>query len=110
MATKGIITFLPSASRTSSGNSGNAIFAGENKEAIVYLDVTAVTGTSPTLDVVIQDTIDGTNFDTVDSFTQATTTGREVKRINNFSRYMRISYTIGGTTPDFTFSVKAYIK
>lgn len=110
MATKGIITFLPSSSRTSSGNSGNGTYVGENNEAIVYLEITAASGTTPTLDVVIQDTIDGTNWDTVSSFTQASSTGREVIRISNFSRYMRISYTIGGTTPDFTFSVKTYIK
>lgn len=110
MATKGIVTFLPSASRTSSGNSGNGVYSGENSEAIVYLDITAASGTTPTLNVVIQDTIDGTNWDTVSSFTQASSTGREVKRISNFSRYMRISYTVGGTTPNFTFSVKAYIK
>ncbi|MEW5820327.1 MAG: hypothetical protein AB1782_09065 [Cyanobacteriota bacterium] len=110
MATKGIITFLSSASRTSSGNSGNGVYVGENAESVIYLDVTAASGTSPTLDVSIQDTIDGTNWDTVASFTQATSTGREVKRINNYSRYMRISYTIGGTDPDFTFSVSAYMK
>lgn len=110
MTTKGIITFLPSASKTTSGNSGSGKYVGENTNAVVYLNITAVSGTNPTLDVVIQDTVDGSNWDTVASFTQATATGREVKRITNFSRYMRINYTIDGTTPNFTFSVKAFIK
>lgn len=110
MATKGVITLLPSASRGDNGVSGNGIFVGENQEAVFYLNVTAASGTTPTLDVVIEDTIDGTNWDTVASFTQATTTGREVRRASNFSRYMRVSYTLGGTTPDFTFSVKAFVK
>ncbi|MGD9581588.1 MAG: hypothetical protein AB7V50_09465 [Vampirovibrionia bacterium] len=110
MATKGIITFLPATSRTSSGNSGNGTYLGDNNEAVVYLDVTAVSGTTPTLDVTVQDTIDGTNWDTVGSFTQASSAGREAIRINNFSRFMRVSYTMAGTDPDFTFSVKAFVK
>lgn len=110
MATKGIVTFLPSASRISSGSSVNSIYSGENSEAIVYLDITDVSGTTPTLDVVIEDSIDGTNWDNIETFTQASTTGRQIKRIGNFSRYMRINFTIGGESPDFTFSVKAYFK
>jgi hypothetical protein len=110
MATRGVITLLAPASRSESGNSGNGIYSGENNEAVVYLDITAASGTDPVLNVIVEDTIDGTNWDTVESFTQASGTGREVKRINNFSRYMRVKYTIGGTEPDFTFSVRAYIK
>lgn len=110
MATKGVVTLLPSASRTADGNSGNGLFIGNNSEAVVYLDITSATGTSPTLDIVIEDTIDGTNYDTVASFTQATGVSRQIKRINNLSRYLRVSYTFGGTTPDFTFSVRAYVK
>lgn len=110
MATKGIVTFLPSAAKTSSGNSGNGLYSGENNTMVVYLDVTATSGTTPTLDVTIRDTIDGTNWDTVDTFTQCTGVTRAVKRITNFSRYLRISYTIGGTNPSFTFSVKGYVK
>jgi hypothetical protein len=110
MTTRGLITFLPSSARVTSGNSGNGVFIGENSEAVIYLDVTAASGTTPTLAVIVEDTIDGTNWDTIASFTQATGITREVKRISNLSRYIRIKYTIGGTTPSFTFCVRGYIK
>ncbi len=38
----------------------------------MQLDVTAASGTLPTLDVVVQDTVDGTNWNTIATFTQAT--------------------------------------
>jgi hypothetical protein len=38
------------------------------------LVITAASGTTPTLDVSLQTTVDGTNWDTVGSFPQQTTT------------------------------------
>lgn len=110
MATRGVVNFLPSSARTVSSNSGNGQYVGDNRNAVIYLDVTAVSGSSPTLSVVIEDTIDGVTYDAVDTFTTVTGVTRALKRITNFSRYMRISYTIGGSSPSFTFGVRAYFK
>lgn len=101
-------TVVASASVTASGNSGELSFDGGSKTQLrAQLDVTAVTGTSPTLDVIIEDTLDGTNWNTLMTFTQATGVTREIVTLTTpFGDRLRAKYTLGGTTPDFTFSIK----
>lgn len=81
------------------------------KAANFYLDVTAVSGTAPTLDVTIQekDPASGVYFDIL-TFTQAT--GVTSQRSNYGSgpgellgKIIRFVATIAGTTPSFTFSL-----
>lgn len=100
---------VASAARTATGNSGVLSFQGGNKtELRAQLDVTVQTGgTAPTLDVVVQDTLDGTNWNTIMTFTQATGVTREIKTLTTpFSDRLRVLWTLGGTGgPSFTFSV-----
>lgn len=71
------------------------------------LAITAVSGTSPTLNVVIEDTLDGTNWNQVAAFTQATAVGAQVINVTTpFCDRLRIRWTIAGTTPSFTFEVR----
>lgn len=71
-----------------------------------YLNVTAVSGTSPTLDVKLQDSPDGTAFYDLASFAQKTAVGKEAIRVTQpFARRLKVVYTVGGTSPSFTFSV-----
>ena len=73
---------------------------------VMQLNVTSVSGTSPTLDVVVQDTVDGTNWNTIATFAQATAVTREVIRLTTaFTDQLRVVGTIGGTTPAFIFEV-----
>lgn len=100
-----------SAARTATGT-GTPITVQSAGQAIrAQLDVTAENdaATGETLDVVIQDSIDGTNWNTIGTFAQATGVTREVINIQTpFFPRLRVSYTIGGTgSPSFTFSVKA---
>lgn len=75
------------------------------------LEVTAASGTVPTLDVVIEDSLDGSTWNTIGSFTQATATARQVINITTpFSDTLRVRWTVGGTTPSFTFSVVLYTE
>ena len=76
-----------------------------------YLDVTAVSGSTPTLDVKIQgkDSVSGKYFDLV-SFTQATAVTNQRKNYGSgagelLDKTIRYVATIGGTTPSFTFSL-----
>lgn len=102
-------TLVASAARTASGDSGAISGWGSSSTIRVQLDVTAATGTSPTLDVLIEDTLDGTNWNTVGTLAQRAAPGREVINITApFSETLRVKWTMGGTTPNFTFSVKAY--
>jgi hypothetical protein len=74
---------------------------------VVSIPVTVVSGTSPTMDVDIQESDDtGTNWYTVYSFPRITTTGiyRSPKLRLNGNR-VRYVQTIGGTTPSFTRAV-----
>lgn len=99
-------TLAASAARTVTGNSGEFDSFGEASTLRAQLDITAASGTTPTLDVLIQDTLDGTNWNTVGTFAQKVTTGREVINITvPFARRVRALWTITGTTPSFTFSV-----
>lgn len=92
-----------SAARTVSGDSGAFNGYGPASTLRLQLDVTAGTGT---LDVVIEDTLDGTAWNTIATFSQKTAVAREVINITiPFADRIRARWTIGGTTPSFTFSV-----
>ena len=86
------------------------------KAANFYLDVTAVSGTTPTLDVKIQekDPVSGKYFDLV-SFTQQTAISSERKSYGLgagelLGEVIRYVATIAGTTPSFTFSLSMVAK
>jgi hypothetical protein len=102
-------TFVESAARTASGDSGPLGGFGDESTLRVQLDVTAATGTSPTLDVVVEDTLDGTNWNVVGTFAQKVAVGREVLNVTApFTDRLRVRWTIGGVDASFTFSVLAY--
>lgn len=104
-------TLVASAARTTTGNSGT-LGAGWGAVSSIraQLNVTAVSGT-PTLTVLIEDSLDGTNWNTVGTFAAKTTTGREVINITGlFTDTMRVSWTITGGTPSATFDVIAYTE
>lgn len=105
---------LPSAARTTSGRSDQFDVGGYASAAVIEIRVTAVAGTTPTLDVDLEDTFDGTNWNKVADINSAaiTAAGVTVVRLNlantPTTNRLRLNYTVGGTTPSFTFSVKAY--
>ncbi|HPP12919.1 MAG TPA: hypothetical protein PKW42_09325 [bacterium] len=109
MARTSFITFLPSAARNTSGQSGSFGLY-DMDEILVFLNVSAVSGASSTLDVKVQTQgPDGVWYD-LQSFTQKTAAGQEAKAITVFGETLRIAYTIGGSSPSFTFSVTAVAK
>ena len=106
-------TLHASSEVTANGNDSGSIDLvaeqpkGMKSEVLAQLNVTVVSGTNPTLDVLVQESLDGTNWYTLIAFTQATATGLELKKAANPGRYIRAKWTIGGTdTPTFTFSVE----
>ncbi len=101
---------LASGSRTASGE-GSSTDLENTRELIVTLDVSAASGTSPTLDVKIQHSPDGVKWsDLGTAFAQKTGVAREVKVFTQYHRYVKVVYTIAGTSPSFTFSVEATAK
>lgn len=105
-------TVLALAARTASGDSGPVAGYGAVGKIRVQLDVTAVAGLTPTLDVVAEDTLDGVNWNTIGTFTQKTTVSRQVIDITSpFADRIRYRWTVGGSAgQSFTFSVTEYTE
>jgi len=108
--TKAQVTLLASANRAANGQSVDLDLS-PYIEGILYLNVSAHGGTTPTLDVAVQgkDPVSGL-YVTIASFTQVTTTDSLTKLI--FSRpipnTIRLNWTIGGSAgPNYTFGVGA---
>lgn len=104
-----VFSFAASAARTASGNCACSLDLGGASELVVFLDIAAASGTSPTLDVRVE-IFDGTNWYTHTSFPQKTAAGRDVLKLNNFGKDVRVAWTIGGTSPSFTFAVLGQTK
>jgi hypothetical protein len=97
---------IESLARTTNGSGGDVRTPG-GESVRAQLNVTAASGTSPMLNVLVEDTLDGgINYNTIGTFAQKTAAGREVINITNpFSETLRVSWSIAGTNPSFTFSV-----
>ncbi len=97
---------IESLARTTNGNGGDVRMPG-GESVRAQLSVTAASGTAPTLNVLVEDTVDGgTNYNTIGTFAQKTAAGREVINITTpFSENLRVSWSIAGTGASFTFSV-----
>jgi hypothetical protein len=100
----------PHGSETSTGTTtGLDNSASTANGAAAYLQVTAASGTTPTLDVKVQHSSDGTTYADLLTFTQVTAANayERVATTGTVNRYLRVEFTIGGTSPDFTFHVAA---
>lgn len=104
-------TIMHNASRTSSGNGTarqlGSVAAGQKMYAALH--VIAASGTSPTLDVVVEsdDNAGMTSATSQITFDQATAIDGQWKSVAGAitDDYWRINFTIGGTSPSFTFIV-----
>ena len=73
---------------------------------IAQIHVTAASGTTPTMTAIIQHSTNNSTWATLGSFTAATgATSERISGTGTVNRYVRISYTIGGTTPSFTTQI-----
>ena len=107
-----LIAGHPTAARTSTGQTSGIDLKNYDGDVVFLLDSAAGTGTSPTLDVTIEDSADNSSFAAITgaAFTQVVDAASAQKLVVNKDsarRYVRVKYTVGGTTPSFTFSVNA---
>ncbi len=103
MAFDAALLFHDAAALTATGNSSALDVKKTAIDGItVELAVTAASGTTPTLDVTIQESDDNSTWRNVSTFPQITGTGRWFRRVASGSRYLRAARTVGGTTPSFT--------
>jgi hypothetical protein len=81
-------------------------------EVVLFLDVTAVSGTNPSLTIYLmtQDTISGKWF-LVGNFTPKTSAGTDITYIiNGLGSYIACAWTVAGIDPSFDFALNASIK
>jgi hypothetical protein len=108
---------LEGATVTASGNGSIAPLIGATLRAAdpqflsVQLNITAVTGTTPSLTVEVQWSSDGVTFasaETADTFTAITVAKAVVKQFPVKGQFARLKYTITGTTPSFRIDAFGY--
>lgn len=99
------------AARTATGSTTGSQLGAVSATQSLYcaLHVFTVSGTSPTLDVAVESD-DNSGFTTAVSrlsMTQATAATSELKSVAGAitDDYWRVTYTIGGTSPSFSFAV-----
>ena len=107
-----LIAGHPTAARTATGQTSGIDLRTYDGDVVFILDSAAGGGSSPTLDITIEDSADNSSFSALSgaAFTQVTGTASAQKLDINkdeAKRYVRIKYTIGGSSPTFTFSVNA---
>lgn len=97
---------LPAQTATSSVTS-DTLEMGDLTLLRLSLVVSAASGSSPTLDVLIETSPDGSSdWKLIGSFGQKTTTTTgDRQRFPHCDRFVRARAVIGGTTPSFTFSL-----
>lgn len=99
------VTLAASAARTTSGE-GSVVDVGSRTVGELILSVTAASGTSPRLEVEVQTSDSATEgWRTV--ATELVIGAGTVKRefiAAELSRYMKLVWTVTGTTPSYTFS------
>lgn len=96
---------------TKSGTSYTITLSGTGAAATTWaVDGSSLTG-SPTLDVTLEDTLDGTNWNTVGTFTQKTGVGRQVINVSApYTGDLRVKWVVGGNASSFTFSVVGFLS
>lgn len=109
-----VLTAFTSAARITTEN-GVKLNVGDYNELTLFLDITVVSGTTPTLDIKVQgfDTLGSKWVDLGYAFAQKTTVSTDVLKLDNtkpFGKRIRAVATIAGTTPSFTFSLSAHGK
>jgi hypothetical protein len=99
-------TTLYSGTVTASGNTAD-LDVSTISALELELKVTAVSGTSPTLDVFVEGKFEATgDYKVLASQTGITATGIWFFTINPLVfRYIRVRWVVGGTSPSFTFTV-----
>lgn len=99
------VVLVPSAARTSSGS--GAAYPMEARIAMrLQLDVTAASGSTPSLTVTVETSGDGSTWRSAGAFGAKTAVSSERIALSNLDRFVRVSWAISGTTPSFTFSVQ----
>ena len=112
MASKKTIILLSGTTQTITNNTAAVDLSTVIGRAwVAHISTGTISGTTPTLDVVIQQSIDGTNWVVLSTFTQITLASQQELRytttpasdyLRPLLNYVRLAITVGGSaTPTF---------
>lgn len=108
------VTILASGAQTATASHTTISGLGSFTQAIITLNITAVSGTTPSLTVKLQTSDDGgtTWYDLPSAtFTAATAVSTQIIQLSApFGDTLRAVSTITGTTPSFTEAIKGVFK
>lgn len=100
---------VPLLARTTTANgSGYDNKLAGSKQTTAMLFTGAMTGTAPTLDVKVQQSVDNVTFTDIPGATFPTVSAADQISLLSFvaqQQYIRFAWAVGGTTPNFTFGV-----
>jgi hypothetical protein len=107
------IQVVASAARTTTGTSGTLAVPEAGSQLSLLLNVTAASGTTPSMTVSVQWSDDGgttwADADTADAFQAITAAKVTVKAFQVRAPMYRLAWAITGTTPSFTFTALAFV-
>lgn len=104
---------LISASALTSTGSSSSVTTGKYHEAVLVVNVTAASGTTPICNFQIEVSLDDDTFVVHPDFQvplSFVTTGTKVLHFTGLGEYVRLAYTISGTSPSFTTTAKISLK
>ena len=104
------IVLAPSAVRGAAGSS-TAFEVSRFTEALLFIDVAAVTGASPALDFAVEaGPADDDPLFVHTRPAQITSAGKTLVKLTNIGPWLRLSWSVGGEEPSFTFEAKLTLK
>lgn len=74
------------------------------------LTLSALSGTTPTLDVTIQASKDNSSWIDIGTFTQLAATGSQRKAVGDVRSFIRFKFVLAGTTPTATATIRAQAR
>jgi hypothetical protein len=112
-------TFLPSAAYTTSNNTITPVDVGAYDVGIIIVNVTAVSGTSPSLTVNFNacDSVPGSQTFPANAAcglhtasTAITATGVFFIKVDHISKFVTVQTVITGTSPSFTMTIRGQFR
>lgn len=107
----GDVALTPAARGTGTHLSGPISAPGVAQDVVLLVHCTAASGTTPTLNVSLEESNDSSSWSAVSNsgVTQLTAAGNAMSNAVLTKQYARVTATVGGTTPSFTFRATVLI-
>lgn len=108
---EGDVALIAAARGSGTVTSGPIASSGIASDVLLAVHCSAASGTTPTLNVSLEESNDGSSWSAVtgSGIAQLTAAGNALAYATATKPYMRVTSTVGGTTPSFTFKATVLI-